>query len=215
MKLSKMKTIKYYLFMLVCNSFIIQTGYGQQNEIDTTSSKEIEFIQWFFKKHNNWPFTSPNSDSIMLYYADKMYQPMLNEIKLELQKEITWDYSGNRPVDKAYFSLSEKEKDTIMKELDQMYWKTWEKKLLKNSNMLERKFIDYAFCNVFGQLYFFEKHPNGFYEFTKPIFLRNDTICIFYCGLNCGTLCSDDRLMIFKKEKGEWIEWLTVFRIIS
>lgn len=210
-----MKRVKCYLISLVCVSFFFQNGYGQQNGIDSTTNKETEFIEWFFKQHNNWPFASPKPDSIIVYYADKIHEPMLNEIKKELQKEINWDYRENQPIKRNSLILTSNERDTIIQELNLMKEKRWDKKILENGKILKRETIEYMFCNIYGQLEFFRKHPYGFYEFTQPIFLRNDSICIFYCGLSCGTLCSDDRLMIFKKEEGKWKEWITVFRIIS
>lgn len=44
------------------------------------------------------------------------------------------------------------------------------------------------------------------WEFSVPIFLRNDTYCLFYSGYHCGALCGGGSLVLYKKENGRWTE---------
>ena len=52
----------------------------------------------------------------------------------------------------------------------------------------------------------FHKHYSrkGYYSFSKPIFLRNDSLCIFYHDNVCGPLCADGVLAIYKKSGHTW-----------
>jgi hypothetical protein len=46
------------------------------------------------------------------------------------------------------------------------------------------------------------------YNFTEPLFLKNNTICIFYQDYACGNLCGGGNLSIYIKANGKWKrEW--------
>ena len=46
-----------------------------------------------------------------------------------------------------------------------------------------------------------KKYSSGYFTFSKPIFLRNDTICIFYCSFSSGGA----ELSVFENYSGQWI----------
>ena len=48
--------------------------------------------------------------------------------------------------------------------------------------------------------------PNGFHEFSLPVFFENYSICIFYQANNCGGLCGHGKISIYKKRDGIWDE---------
>jgi len=50
--------------------------------------------------------------------------------------------------------------------------------------------------------------PKGYYVFSKPIFLRKNSLCIFYSGNSCGDLCGYGSLYIYEKTKNGWKPWL-------
>lgn len=47
------------------------------------------------------------------------------------------------------------------------------------------------------------------YTLSKPVFLRNNSLCIFYKETECGMLCGSGTFAIYKREKGQW-KWYMV-----
>jgi hypothetical protein len=43
------------------------------------------------------------------------------------------------------------------------------------------------------------------FSFAAPIFLRDNTLCIFYSGYYCGTLCGMGMTQLFKKIGDKWV----------
>ncbi|MBI2272369.1 MAG: hypothetical protein HYU70_01125 [Bacteroidetes bacterium] len=57
-----------------------------------------------------------------------------------------------------------------------------------------------------GWNYFYKNIGGGFGRFSMPIFLRNDTYCIFYADQSCGWLCGEGQLVLYKMNNGKWEE---------
>ena len=53
--------------------------------------------------------------------------------------------------------------------------------------------------------------PTGIsYKFSKPIFLRQNSLCLFYYGVSCP-MCGERKFAFYIKQKGKWTEYLTIF----
>jgi hypothetical protein len=52
--------------------------------------------------------------------------------------------------------------------------------------------------------YFSARYGSGYHVFKKPVFLRNNTVCIYYSEYHCGFLCGRGSIKIFIKENGKW-----------
>jgi hypothetical protein len=56
-----------------------------------------------------------------------------------------------------------------------------------------------------------DKEFTAFHKFSAPIFLRNDTYCLFYYGNDCiNTInwgCNSGNFMVYKKQNGKWKQW--------
>lgn len=88
-----------------------------------------------------------------------------------------------------------------------MEFQPWRKDLIKNSQLIQIDTINAIFKkSVSEKLGFFVKYPHGYSFFSKPIFIRKGTLCIFYCGYNCALSCFDDYILIFRKEGETWTE---------
>ncbi len=48
------------------------------------------------------------------------------------------------------------------------------------------------------------------FSLTKPIFLRDNSFCIFYEESDCGILCGEGSLIIYKKENEKWNPYMTL-----
>ena len=74
-----------------------------------------------------------------------------------------------------------------------------------------------AIFKVFARhwTYFHAHIGRDFNEFSLPIFLRNDTYCLFYAANYCGGLCGGGNLTLYKKEGNGWkaiksyCEWIS------
>jgi len=53
------------------------------------------------------------------------------------------------------------------------------------------------------------------YQIAKPVFLRNNTICVLIYQYNCGPLCGEGACYILKKESAGWIKWGSLVRWVS
>ncbi len=50
---------------------------------------------------------------------------------------------------------------------------------------------------------------------TKPIFIRNDSICFVFYDSSCGPLCGSGFIDVYKKEEGVWKRWWTLVNWVS
>ena len=53
------------------------------------------------------------------------------------------------------------------------------------------------------------------YSFTRPIFLRDNTICFFYYSERCGDLCCEGDFLIYKKTWLGWKPYMSLYYWIS
>jgi hypothetical protein len=82
--------------------------------------------------------------------------------------------------------------------------KKWTKEFFINIKLISSDTLKTIFRDRWWDYYF--KHiGSGFNTFSSPIFLRNDTYCLFYADHHCGGLCGGGQLTLYKKEKNKWI----------
>ncbi|WP_026752492.1 hypothetical protein [Sediminibacterium sp. C3] len=63
--------------------------------------------------------------------------------------------------------------------------------------------------------FFKDRRRKGYYSFSVPIFLKNDTYCLFYSDNHCGYECGEGHLKLYRNEKGKWTEVKTYCKWIS
>jgi len=66
-----------------------------------------------------------------------------------------------------------------------------------------------------GWLYFHTHFGRRIINFSKPIFFRNYTYCLFYYGSSCGGTCGGGGLFLYKKEDDKWVEVKTYSSWVS
>jgi hypothetical protein len=111
---------------------------------------------------------------------------------------------------KTGFVLSKKEKVHVRSELKKMKGYVWQDSLMQNCTLIKKDSINYAFGKsnkslIDGWGYFHDHFGEGYYDFSKPIFIRNNTVCIFYKGHHCGWLCGDGVVAVYIKRGNKWI----------
>lgn len=107
--------------------------------------------------------------------------------------------------DKKRMTLTEAEYGYLKAELAKMKTYKWADDVFEKNNLLSMDTIETIFnTRGKGWPYFNNKFGDEFYSFTKPIFLRNNTICIVYTSRSCGELCGHGGAYIYIKINGRW-----------
>jgi hypothetical protein len=203
--------MKIYVKLLLIQFSILLPGnmvYAQKRD----SKKEITFIKWLFQNPETRPYTTPYSRDSSIVYADGLDDSKIAYIKKELLNKDTLedlDCKKNKVV------FSEREKKYIKKELEKMKNRVWPKNIFSNSILISRDTISTLNKKShLPQFDFFSRYPHGYSFFSRPIFLRNGSLCIIYSGYNCAYSCFDDNLLIFRKEGEGWIELISLVETI-
>lgn len=63
--------------------------------------------------------------------------------------------------------------------------------------------------------FFKDRRRKGYYSFSVPIFLIDDTYCLFYSDYHCGYDCGEGHFKLYRNEKGKWTEVKTYCKWIS
>lgn len=180
--------------------FIILTinSFAQKKKLNLIkpTNEDIEFINEFF--FHNIKF-SKNT----IY----KYQSKLNLYHLEQKLELfaldsvssLYSFSNKkRTKEKQFLKLSSDERHFIKEEIQKFDSLKWGKNLIPGEKRLS-----------------IAKSLTGGFSITKPIFLRNNTLCIFDYFYDCGNRCAESETTVFKKVNGKWEMWMIVYRLVS
>jgi hypothetical protein len=117
----------------------------------------------------------------------------------------------------SIFHFTKQEVDYINTQLYLLGSVVWKPGLLENSRLISEATVDKIFKNSLakGWRYFYKHYGTQLYSFGKPIFLRNNAMCIFYSGYHCGGLCGTGSLCIYVKENGRWKNKYTILTWMS
>jgi hypothetical protein len=99
-------------------------------------------------------------------------------------------------------TLTAQEKQFLLAELDKEASANRKQYLSANRNYILIDTFDHA------------KHK-CYSNYTKPIFFRNNTLCLIYTEGICGPLNGGGGWKVYRKEKGTWNQWLTMTGWIS
>ena len=103
-------------------------------------------------------------------------------------------------------TFSKDELDSI-KSKKYVFISNWTQDIFPNIKVISSDTIKSIFRDhTKGWPFFNENFGYSFSRFSFPIFLRNDMYCLFYSDYNCGGLCGRGRLILYKKEKDQWVE---------
>jgi len=82
--------------------------------------------------------------------------------------------------------------------------KLWQPGLIQKSQFMTADSIKRILGQPNGWSYFQKHFGQQIFRFSKPIFFRNNTLCLFYYGNFCPGLCGFESLIIYKKEGDAW-----------
>lgn len=181
------------LFLLVYLSVSVPS-YGQSNQktnIDLTVTQDsIVYIKKciaFIKEVNKEQLADTNFilvDKPFLFEYYDCISKLLTDSTTYSNDELTFIK------DKKYPSLTK-----------------WTKELFTTIKIISSDSISSIFNdNSKWWTYFYKSIGHSFNTFSVPIFLRNDTYCIFYSDNHCGGECGVGRLTLYKKESNKWTE---------
>ncbi|OYU84078.1 MAG: hypothetical protein CFE24_08570 [Flavobacterium sp. BFFFF2] len=172
--------LTFLFFTLFC---IGQT----QSILDLTKSKKYmaettEFIKWFRRN---------DTTKLVLVKESASWNEILKN-------------NTNLVADSTVFS--KKEIELIKSQLALIPFLQWNDMILKNSTIVTKQEIDQFFEQSNFDAYedIKQKFGSGFMNFSAPIFIRNDTYCIFYNDYHFGWTCGGGSLSLYKKEHGSW-----------
>jgi hypothetical protein len=108
--------------------------------------------------------------------------------------------------------ITTKERQYITTQIDKMGSSVWGKNELANFKMITADTVNAIFANRKrdGWAEMQKRGVARIYNFSGPIFLRNDTFCLFYYGYSCGWRCGHGEVAVYKKVNGRWEHWSTL-----
>lgn len=102
--------------------------------------------------------------------------------------------------------FSKHEISTIEQQSKHPLIKFWTNSLIPNIKIVNTDTVRNIFKdNTKGWEYFYKHIGPSVNGFSAPIFLKHFNYCLFYSDYNCGELCGEGHLAVYKKEKDKWI----------
>ncbi|HTE00559.1 MAG TPA: hypothetical protein VK668_14795 [Mucilaginibacter sp.] len=159
-----------------------------------------------------------------IIYVDRLDPGMIDRIKQDINKYETYKKTSNVNHNRSLpgITFSKAERIFIINQLDKSKRHIWKKGLIENSFLLNhdtlQKIYDTHPVSIDKESFwqFFNKHYGKvFYEFSKPVFIRDQTICIFYIAYHCGEMCGRGELSIYIKGENKWkkvdslLDWIS------
>jgi uncharacterized protein YjcR len=126
-------------------------------------------------------------------------------------------HSRMLPIVEDSLTFSEQEIAHAYKEIAKVSKHKWDNGLFENSKLIPTDTVKKVFADrkLLGWQYMYSKGINKIYSFGMPVFLRNDTYCLFYYDYGCDYLCGYGEFAIYKKDNGKWTYWGRISSWIS
>jgi len=142
-----------------------------------------------------------------------------NAISTGLEKEFRSIFNNDtlrNNQSEAMLILTKVDKEHIYNELRKLNQRFVDKGLLRKSCFLPKEKLDLILKDPFsGWADFYKKYGKGYYSFSKPIFIRDNSICIFFFNFDCGVLCAKGELSVYKKSGNKWVKWFILNEFVS
>ncbi len=153
-----------------------------------------------------------------IVYTDKINNTDLLSVLMTI-KEGT--LKGNTPETVVNsINISKQERKEIEKQIRQLAKPYWSQKLFLDSKMItEENVVPYikTVYQQYSETYadprntpldkanLLKNTPQPYvFEFTPPLFMRNNTYCFVYMKTECGSGCSTSEISFFKKDNEKW-----------
>ncbi|HXH98718.1 MAG TPA: hypothetical protein VNI52_00500 [Sphingobacteriaceae bacterium] len=190
------KNLVFFLFIILISCFT--NSYAQE------SKASIKFIRWFFK------------DKGSILYTNRIFSGGAAALKKDILKDTLKNLKYDNENKINFLVFTDKEKRRLNRDIMKIDSKFRSKNILPGSTLIDRDTIDNILGDRgFGWPKFNERYGNVFYSFSKPIFIRKKTICIFYSDYSCQDTCGSGELAVYKWINNEWVKWLIIDHWVS
>ena len=188
---------------------IFSTAYHCQSQQDSSFIETINSIISKFQRGG------------IRYYADRLYPSMIKPVQMAVANGKIYSIYRNR-VDTLV--LTKEEKSFLSKELRALETFRWGDQVIRNSKSVDRDSLDQFIGQIWKHTYDsirqvsgqkeLDKYviQNGLYwgfSFSKPIFIRNGNICLFFI-MNYFNSAGSHEWAFYRKENAVWKKWLVV-----
>lgn len=113
-------------------------------------------------------------------------------------------HCGDEVIDDT-LTFTKAERDYIRQQIDPGN-RRWTTEYFKHTSIISEDTIKSIFADQSKRWkYFYQHFGQEFHYFSLPVFLRNDTYCLFYSDIYCGNLCGDGELVLYRKVNGKWV----------
>ena len=159
-----------------------------------------------------------------IIYTDKINKNDLDKIKSRFKKNTIYDISKTR--NQNYIIFTKQEKKYIFQQLEIASRPCWKENIFPGSQLiLDEDALNYIKKTTQEYLENFNKPTNTdndrmnliknyqrptIFKFSKPIYLRNRSICLIYFTSICGNPCGFEELCFYKIANNTWSKWIVV-----
>ena len=199
--------IFYFAFTLIAFS-----AYAQ------VKPDEVKFLESLLRK------TLPEGEIV---YTNKINESQLQRVEAHIKPGVI--QGAGTETKRNSISLSRKEKKYILSQLEIYTKPFWGDNLFAKSKMIPEDSIASYMKKVYQEYSESFINPNNsdndkaeimknyprpnLFEFSRPIYLRNNSICLVLISYRCGNPCGFDELCFYKKVNDVWTKFVVVYSV--
>jgi len=169
--------------------------------------------------YSNWTktYTDEKTACKTFFYSDIMDDQIIERVKdLFLEDSVFIKYNLKQDTTGAgRIIFDAKERDLIIQQLQHLNAQAWQDQIFKRSKLVPFNKIDSIQRSVN------EKKLDPLVRlcylvhiFSHPIFVRNNTICLFYFG-ETDFATKEGEFWIYKKEGSDWVKYSPLYRWVE
>ncbi|MGY4386291.1 hypothetical protein ACVWYN_003342 [Pedobacter sp. UYP24] len=160
------------------------------------TTQEAELLQWFFSTRK------PERDG-KYYYQSKIESMKGEGHRVTFSKDTIKSILVRGPISKMkinkdFIMITSDERMLIINQLDSFDKVKWKKNIIPGNRNIR-----------------LTKKTYNIYTISKPIFFRDNKLCLFKYAYECGNRCADGQTVIYQKINGVWTQMIVLQRWFS
>jgi hypothetical protein len=170
--------------------------------IQGQDSSQLQIIEKFIRQ---------KQDTAQIFYYDSVARSYrVQDIKHRLSRD-KFRFVADDSLSIS-LKLTKAERKLLFRQLDSMHTLTWGANLFANSRKVtsDSSSIYWKMMAEANKVGWKPKTGMQIWEFTNPVCLRQNSICLVYILYICGGLCGHDELCFYKNINGTWHKWITI-----